>query len=60
MPSASRKPKTRNADNQPRSLGRRGAAIEWCPPATAEGALTHTDWARFGWRQFTLPRGGRI
>jgi hypothetical protein len=26
--------------------------ILWCPPANAENALTHTDWARLGWRAF--------
>jgi len=29
--------------------------IEWCPPAAAEGALTHADWARLGWRLFDPP-----
>ena len=27
-------------------------SIKWCPPAAAEGALTHTDWARMGWKAF--------
>jgi hypothetical protein len=31
-------------------LGHRRAAIEWCPPAIAEGALTQADWARIGWK----------
>ena len=35
--------------------GSHGAPIKWCPPASAEGALTHTDWARMGWHTFTLP-----
>ena len=33
-------------------LGHERTSITWCPPATAEGALTHTDWARIGWKAF--------
>jgi hypothetical protein len=28
----------------------RRVPIQWCPPAVANGALTHTDWARIGWK----------
>ena len=40
--------------NRPRQqcLGHKRVPIEWCPPATAEGALTHSDWARIGWKAF--------
>ena len=33
-------------------LGHKRVPIKWCPPAAAEGALTHTDWARIGWKAF--------
>lgn len=33
-------------------LGHKQIPIEWCPPAAAEGALTHTDGARIGWKVF--------
>jgi hypothetical protein len=33
-------------------LGHKRVPIEWCRPAAAEGALTHTDWARIGWKAF--------
>jgi len=33
-------------------LGHRPAPIRWCPPGNAEGALTHTDWARISWKAF--------
>jgi hypothetical protein len=39
--------------------GHRPKPIEWCPPAAAEGALTHADWARLGWRLVESPRGSR-
>ena len=37
---------------QPQCLGHKRVPIEWCPPANAEGALTHSDWARIGWKAF--------
>ena len=47
-----------------RKTAREGArdertAVQWCPPAMAEGALTHTDWTRFGWKLSDWPRAAR-
>jgi hypothetical protein len=52
-----RKPKTLNTRDRSEPRPRRLPPIDWCPSATAEGALTHTDWARLGWRLFDPPRG---
>ena len=30
--------------------GHEPAPIRWCPPANAENAVTHTDWARVDWK----------
>lgn len=33
--------------------------VQWCRPAAAEGALTHTDWIRLGWTLCDWPRWPR-
>lgn len=35
---------------QQQCLDHKPPAIRWCPPGNAENALTHTDWARVGWK----------
>ena len=38
--------------SQKQCPGHKPAPIRWCPPANARGALTHSDWARVGWKLF--------
>jgi hypothetical protein len=54
-----RKPKAVNTHDRSRSRGHRVQPIEWYPPAAAEGSLTHSDWAKLGWRLFDLPRSSQ-
>jgi hypothetical protein len=54
-----RKPKAVNTHDRSGSRGHRVQPIEWYPPAAAEGSLTHSDWAKLGWRLFDLPRSSQ-
>ena len=47
-----KKSETANTRNRSARRGHPVPPIEWCPPAAAEGALTHADWTRLGWRLF--------